>query len=79
LLNYQRLHARQKKIDLPKLKGFLKSIYIIGIVNKGRGEYWKFMFWTLFHRPNLFVDAVTFAVYGYHFRAVYGLSDKRRD
>jgi radical SAM superfamily enzyme YgiQ (UPF0313 family) len=79
LLNYQRLHARQKSIDFSKIIGFLKSIYIIGIVNQGRGEYWKFIFWTLFHRPNLFIDAITYAVYGHHYRIVYGLRNKGRD
>jgi hypothetical protein len=42
-------------------------------VNKGRSEYWKLLIWTLFRRPELLTDALTFAVYGYHFRTVYGL------
>jgi hypothetical protein len=50
---------------------------IIGLLNKGRGEYWKLMMWTLFRRPALLVDAITFAVYGYHFRIIYGLTRSR--
>jgi radical SAM superfamily enzyme YgiQ (UPF0313 family) len=73
LLNYKRLHARQKKIEFSYLSAFIKTIIIIGIINKGRGEYWKFFIWTLLRRPGLFMDAMTFAVYGYHFRTVYGL------
>jgi radical SAM superfamily enzyme YgiQ (UPF0313 family) len=76
LLNYKQPHIKQRKIRLIKLNlliGFVKSIFIIGIMNKGRREYWKFIFWTLFRRPGLFIDAVTFAVYGYHFRTIYGL------
>jgi radical SAM superfamily enzyme YgiQ (UPF0313 family) len=76
LLNYNKLYKGKKKMGLSYLGAFFKSIYIIGIVNKGRGEYWKFLFWTLFRRPGLFIDAMTFAVYGYHFRAVYGLRNK---
>jgi radical SAM superfamily enzyme YgiQ (UPF0313 family) len=76
LLNYNKIYKGQKKIGLSYLGAFFKSIYIIGIVNKGRGEYWKFLFWTLIRRPGLFIDAMTFAVYGYHFRAVYGLRNK---
>ena len=73
LLNYKGRPSLQKKIELPTLLPFLKLIYVIGIVNKGRMEYWKFLLWTLLKRPSLFVDAMTFAVYGYHFRTVFGL------
>jgi len=73
LLNYRRLCTGRKKIELSYLTAFIKSVVIIGIVNKGRGEYWKLLIWTLLRRPGLIVDALTFAVYGYHFRTVYGL------
>ncbi len=72
-LNYKRLYKKEKRINFSLIGAFLKSIYIIGIVNKGRAEYWKLLAWTLFKRPGLFADAVTFAVYGYHFRTIYGL------
>jgi radical SAM superfamily enzyme YgiQ (UPF0313 family) len=75
-LNYNKVPVGKRKLKFAYLMGFFKSILIIGIVNKGRGEYWKFLVWTLFNRPGLFMDAVTFAVYGYHFRTVYGLRDK---
>ena len=73
LLNYKKLYKKQKEINFSLIGAFFKSVYIIGIVNKGRREYWKMLIWTLFNRPGLIVDAITFAVYGYHFRTVYGL------
>ncbi|MCX6236277.1 MAG: B12-binding domain-containing radical SAM protein [Bacteroidia bacterium] len=73
LLNYKRLHTGRKKIKLSYLSALFKSIFIIGIINKGRGEYWKLLIWTLFRRPGLISDAMIFIVYGYHFRTVYGL------
>ncbi|MCJ7771605.1 MAG: DUF4070 domain-containing protein, partial [Desulfobacterales bacterium] len=73
LLNYNRLYTRKKKISFPLLIAFFKSIFIIGFLNKGRFEYWKLIIWTLINRPGLFVEAITNAVYGYHFRKVYGL------
>lgn len=73
LINYKRNHISRKKIEFSYLTGFFKSIFIIGVLNKGRREYWKFLLWTLFRRPALFPDAVIFAVYGFHFRTVYGL------
>lgn len=73
LLNYNQLCKTQKKLNLSLLKAFLHSIFVIGILNNGRTEYWKLIFWTLFNRPKLIIDALTCTVYGYHFRTVYGL------
>jgi radical SAM superfamily enzyme YgiQ (UPF0313 family) len=76
LLNYKRIYAGHNRIELTSIAGFIRSLVIIGILNKGRGEYWKFLIWTLVNRPGSFIDAVTFSVYGYHFRTIYGLRGK---
>jgi len=76
LLNYNNLYTRKTKIDFPLLRAFFKSVFIIGFLNKGRSEYWKLIVWTLFHRPESIVDAITYTVYGYHFRTIYGLRNK---
>jgi len=73
LLNYKPLNVNPTRITFGTLLAFVKSVFIIGVVNQGRRDYWKFMIWTLFRRPGLFVDAITFTIYGYHFRRVYGL------
>jgi radical SAM superfamily enzyme YgiQ (UPF0313 family) len=73
LLNYRRIHTGQKRMEFSYIASFFKSVFVIGIMNKGRREYWKLLVWTLFRRPALLKDALTFTVYGYHFRTVYGL------
>ncbi len=73
LLNYNRIYKGDTKISFSLLKAFLKSVFVIGFLNKGRTEYWKFIIWTIFNKPKLIVDAVTCTVYGYHFRTIYGL------
>ncbi len=73
LLNYNRLSKGQSTIRFSLLLAFIKSVYVIGLIDKGRTEYWKFIIWTLFNRPKLMVEAITYTVYGYHFRTVYGL------
>jgi len=73
LKNYQPVKVGKSNIDVNQLKAFTKAIFVLGLVSKGRFEYWKFMAWTLFKKPRSFVDAITMAVSGYHFRAVYGL------
>jgi len=75
-LNYKPGYYKPTTINFVSLKAFLKSILIIGLINKGRRDYWRFMLWTLFVRPSLVVDAITFSIYGYHFRKVFGLSGK---
>ena len=77
LLNYKRSKGQQTKIEFFHIGAFFKSMVIIGMLNKGRREYWKLMMWTLIRRPALLVDAITFAVYGYHFRIIYGLTRNR--
>jgi len=52
------------------LMAFFRSIVQLGILDKERIHYWKLFFWTLFRRPRLFPLAITFAIYGYHFRQV---------
>ena len=76
LLNYNRLNNGNTMIDFSLLRAFLKSVFIIGLLNKGRREFWKLLIWTLFHRPGSFVDAIASTVYGYHFQTVYGLRNK---
>lgn len=77
LLNYKRKDSSKKKINFSRLMAFFKSMLIIGLLNKGRREYWKFLLWTIAKKPSLFTDAITFTVYGYHFRTVYGLRNAR--
>lgn len=73
LNNYKPVKNGKNKFDFASIIGFIKSIYVLGLANKGRFEYWKFLAWTILKKPNLLIDAVTMSVYGYHFRTVYGL------
>jgi radical SAM superfamily enzyme YgiQ (UPF0313 family) len=56
--------------DPQYLLAFLRSIYHLGIRGVERVHYWRLFFWTLFRRPRLFPLAITFAIYGFHFRRV---------
>lgn len=53
-----------------EIAAFISSIFKIGIKSKERGQYWKLFFWTLFNCPEKFPLAITFTIYGYHFRKV---------
>ncbi|MEN8228675.1 MAG: DUF4070 domain-containing protein, partial [Bacteroidota bacterium] len=72
LINFKPTNRRFVRIDRYYLLGFLKSIFIIGVFHKGRGEYWKLMIWTILNRPGLFLYTIMFTICGYHFRKLYG-------
>lgn len=76
LINYNRKSSHQPKVSFSLFKAFLKSIFIIGFLSEGRREYWKLVIWTLFNRPAAIIDAITYTVYGYHYRKVFGLGSK---
>jgi len=72
LINFKPLQKKKFQFHLYHIKAFLKSIWFLGIREKGRVYYWKLLFWSLFRRPQLFPMAVTFAIYGFHFRKIFG-------
>ena len=63
-------HVR-KKISLKELNALLKSMIIIGVLHKNRKYYWELFFWSLFKKPKLFPLAITYSIYGYHYRKVF--------
>ena len=49
----------------------LRSMFRLGLIDRGRIDYWKLFAWTLARKPRLFPLAITFSVYGLHFRKVF--------
>jgi hypothetical protein len=67
-LQEYRVPSFHSPLTLQYVLAFFRSVVRLGIVGKERWEYWKLMAWTLRRRPKLFPLAVTFAIYGHHFR-----------
>lgn len=57
-------------LDHDYMMAFWRSIYQLGIKGVERVQYWRLWAWTLLHKPRLFPQAITLAIYGYHFRTV---------
>jgi radical SAM superfamily enzyme YgiQ (UPF0313 family) len=72
LINCKGGLSRYRKLTFSNLKAFFRSVYVLGIIEKGRAEFWRFLLWSLF-RGFLF-KAIVYAIYGYHFRKVYELT-----
>jgi radical SAM superfamily enzyme YgiQ (UPF0313 family) len=56
--------------NMRNLMAFLRSCIRLGVFGKERFQYWKLLLWTLRKRPELLPLAITFAIYGHHFRRV---------
>lgn len=55
---------------LTMTKAISRSLWLMGVVEKGRVYFWKMIFWTLLHKPKLIAEAITQSIYGYHYRTV---------
>ncbi|TSA22988.1 DUF4070 domain-containing protein [bacterium] len=71
LKDFKPIEGRPFRFQSHYLKALVKSVFILGIVGKERVYYWRLFFWSLFNRPRMFPLAITFAIYGFHFRRVF--------
>lgn len=71
LEEYNPLQKRLFRFHLNHLGALFKSMWFLGILGKERIHYWKLFCWSLFKRPRLFPLAITFSIYGFHFRKVF--------
>ena len=71
LKDYRPLQKRVFRFHFYYLGAFFKSILFLGIIGKERVYYWRLFFGTIFRRPRLFPYAITFAIYGFHFRKIF--------
>jgi len=65
------LHPGNIRLHFGYSGAFFKSIWSLGVRDRARGYYWKLLFWSLFRRPRAFPMAITYAIYGFHFRKVF--------
>lgn len=62
---------RHHRLKFIYLIGGLRAFMRLGIADSYRWYYWNLFFWTLFNRPKLMSLAMTYSVYGYHFRKIF--------
>jgi len=70
LRTYDPPRVRVPLVKSSHLKALVKSVIILGIMDKERVQYWRLFFWSLFTRPRMFPLAITFTIYGYHYRRI---------
>ena len=76
---YRRIRTFLREYRAPSVRGHLqfshvlalaRSFYRLGIVGRERFHFWALLLWTQFRCPRLFPDAISLAIYGYHFRMI---------
>ncbi|MGB9804371.1 B12-binding domain-containing radical SAM protein [Desulfofundulus sp.] len=61
------------------LKALFLAMFYLGILEKGRKYYWKLLLKTLLKYPRFLPEAITLAVYGFHFRTIFNKNLSRFD
>jgi len=67
LENYNFSDAVMPKVRYSGIKAFIRAMWRIGVVEKGKLHYWKLILWSL-RKPQRLPLAVRFSIYGFHFR-----------
>ena len=70
LREYRPLHLKKFHLQPGYIGALCKSVLFLGVLGRERLYFWKLFFWSLARRPRLFPLAITYAVYGFHFRMV---------
>jgi radical SAM superfamily enzyme YgiQ (UPF0313 family) len=75
LREYELPKTSRIPLNLQRLIAVCRSSIRLGFFGKERFQYWKILSWTIFYRPRLFPLAITFAIYGHHFRKISKLNN----
>ena len=70
LSEYKLPSWRTAIVSLSEVRAFFRLLWILGILERGKKYFWKLFFVSLFKFPKKFTLAMTFAVYGFHFRRI---------
>ena len=69
LRDYRPVGARRRP-RLAELRAFVRSLWVMGMAEPGRWEFWKFLCRSWLSHRRAFAEAVELAIRGYHFRVV---------
>jgi hypothetical protein len=70
LREYRHPRNARFSISVTQLMALVRSFWVLGVLDRARIYYWKFVIYCLFRFPEKFDLAVTMAIYGFHFRSV---------
>ena len=69
-LKAHRMRGPRTPLTRADLSAVIKSIWMMGVVHRGRVAYWRFLASTLVRHPSQIGIAITMTITGHHFRTV---------
>ena len=70
LREYKPKTRRKGNINPRDFPVLVRSMWVLGIKEKGRRYYWRLFAWTLLRKPKSFPLSIALAIQGFHFRKV---------
>ncbi|MDD5065794.1 MAG: radical SAM protein [bacterium] len=70
LKEYNKSAKETKLAFWMKIKVLFEAIWKLGVREKGKRYFWKMCLWTIFRKPYLMAEAISLAIYGFHYRKV---------
>ncbi len=58
-------------ITFPKIGAFIKSLFLLGLFDSSRRDFWRLVIWSVRRKPEVILLAITYSIYGYYFRKAY--------
>ena len=74
LATHEPKRHHREPLRLSSLRALSVSMFRLGVIGRERVYFWRLFFWSLFRKPQHFSTAITFAIYGFHFRRVFELA-----
>jgi radical SAM superfamily enzyme YgiQ (UPF0313 family) len=69
LENYNFSDTALPRIRVSSIKAFCRSMWKMGLIEKGKFHYWKLILWSL-KKPRRLPLAIRYSIYGFHFRKI---------
>jgi radical SAM superfamily enzyme YgiQ (UPF0313 family) len=69
-LGEYRPNGPKLRLTLLDVRAFFKSLWIMGVLYRGRRAFWKYLATVLVRHPRKLPNAIALAVHGFHFRMV---------
>ncbi len=58
------------RLTLSDIRAFLRSLWMMGVLHRGRRAFWKYLATVLIRHPRKLPPAIALAIHGFHYRMV---------
>jgi hypothetical protein len=69
-LNEYRPSGPKLRLTMRDVEAFMKSLWIMGVLHRGRRAFWKYLAIVLVRHPRKLPNAIALAIHGFHYRMV---------